>query len=99
MGREHVHIERSRPWSSRARAGCAPRSEQLRLEWGSDRTGDYAGWLQVEHQGATDTSEVVLQLAFLDELDKTYGVGHGDAVVAELEEALERLAQLVSGSD
>lgn len=98
-GPNHIHLEGERANAHYEGQGLLrARPEQLRLEWGSDRTGDYAGWLQVEHQGATDTSEVVLHLSFFDELDKTYRAGHGDAVAAELEEALERLAQLVADS-
>ena len=68
------------------------RPGQLWVEWGSEDTGAYAGWLQVAHQGDSATSEVTIHLSFFDKLDKLYHGGRAAAVEAELAEALDRLA-------
>ncbi|RKS68051.1 polyketide cyclase/dehydrase/lipid transport protein [Motilibacter peucedani] len=96
----HLHVEGER--SSRHYEGdgvfdVSP--DQLRVEWGSDRTGDYAGWLQVHHQADEASAEVVLHLSFLDELDEDYRrKGRGEAVEQEMTDALERLEAEVRGS-
>lgn len=68
------------------------RPEQLRLEWGSESDA-YAGWLQVS-DAAAGASEVTLHLSFLGDQPQTRGEG-GEDVKRGIEEALDRLADLV----
>jgi uncharacterized protein YndB with AHSA1/START domain len=71
------------------------RPEQLRLEWGSEDSPDYAGWLQVEH-AEPGHSAVLLHLSFLGDQPETRRHGHAaDEVRQWLDEALERLEGLV----
>ena len=72
------------------------RPEQLRVEWGSEATPDYAGWLQVEHADP-GRSSVVLHLSFLGHQPETRPHGHArDEVQAWLTEGLDRLERLVA---
>ena len=72
------------------------RPEQLRLEWGSEDSPDYAGWLQVEHADP-GRSSVVLHLSFLGHQPETRPHGHArDEVQAWLTEGLDRLERLVA---
>jgi hypothetical protein len=72
------------------------RPEQLRVEWGSDASPDYAGWLQVEH-AAPGRSSVVLHLSFLGHQPETRKHGTaGDEVQGWLADGLARLEQLVT---
>jgi uncharacterized protein YndB with AHSA1/START domain len=92
----HLHVEGERSSQHYEGDGVFNVSEdQLRVEWGSDRTGEYAGWLQVHHQADPDSSEVVLHLSFFDELDEEYRAGRASAVDAEMTDALERLEEQV----
>jgi hypothetical protein len=74
------------------------RPEQLRLEWGSEDSPDYAGWLQVEH-AEPGHSSVVMHLSFLGDQPETRS--HGDApgqVRGWLDDALGRLERVVAGA-
>ena len=74
------------------------RPEQLRLEWGSENSPDYAGWLQVEH-AEPGHSSVVMHLSFLGDQPETRS--HGDAagqVRGWLDDALGRLERVVAGA-
>jgi uncharacterized protein YndB with AHSA1/START domain len=74
------------------------RPEQLRLEWGSEDSPDYAGWLQVEH-AEPGHSSVVLHLSFLGDQPETRRHGTaGDEVRGWLDDALARLEQVVAGA-
>jgi polyketide cyclase/dehydrase/lipid transport protein len=70
------------------------RRDQLRIEWGSEDGGDYAGWLQVAHAGA-GASSVTMHLSFLGDLPEASGP-HPE-VEAQMDDALRRLADQVSG--
>jgi uncharacterized protein YndB with AHSA1/START domain len=74
------------------------RPEQLRLEWGSEDSPDYAGWLQVEHAEAGHSS-VLMHLSFLG--DQPEARRHGsaaDEVRQWLDDALSRLERVVAGT-
>jgi hypothetical protein len=74
------------------------RPEQLRLEWGSEGSPDYAGWLQVEHAEAGHSS-VLMHLSFLG--DQPEARRHGsaaDEVRQWLDDALSRLERVVAGT-
>jgi uncharacterized protein YndB with AHSA1/START domain len=74
------------------------RPEQLRLEWGSEDTPDYAGWLQVEH-AEPGHSSVVMHLSFLGDQPETRHHGHAaDEVRQWLDGALARLEHVVAGA-
>ena len=71
------------------------RPEQLRVEWGSEDTPDYAGWLQVMHAG-DNRSSVLLHLSFLGHQPETHGGRAPEEVRRWLEEGLARLERLVT---
>ena len=72
------------------------RPEQLRLEWGSEDSPDYAGWLQVEH-AEPGHSSVVMHLSFLGDQPETRRHGHAaDEVQQWLDDSLERLERVVA---
>ena len=74
------------------------RPEQLRLEWGSEDSPDYAGWLQVEH-AEPGHSSVVIHLSFLGDQPETRKHGHAREQVGEwLDDALARLEHVVAGA-
>lgn len=74
------------------------RPQQLRVEWGSDASPDYAGWLQVEHADP-GRSSVVLHLSFLGHQVETRKHGTaGDEVRGWLADGLVRLEKLVAAS-
>jgi hypothetical protein len=73
------------------------RVEQRRVEWGSEDSPDYAGWLQVMHAG-DDESSVLLHLSFLGDQPETHGGHAPDEVRRWLDEALTRLRRLVEQS-
>src|SRR6185437_11626515 len=60
-GEVHADVE---PRNVHADGLVGVRPEQLRVEWGSEDTPDYAGWLQVEH-AEPGRSSVVMHLSFL----------------------------------
>jgi uncharacterized protein YndB with AHSA1/START domain len=73
------------------------RPEQLRLEWGSEDSPDYAGWLQVEH-AEEGHSSVLMHLSFLG--DQPEARRHGSAageVRQWLDDALAQLERVVAG--
>lgn len=72
------------------------RPAQLRLEWGSEDTPDYAGWLQVMHADPGRCS-VTLHLSFLGHQPETHGDGAADEVRRWLDDGLTRLERLVIG--
>jgi uncharacterized protein YndB with AHSA1/START domain len=73
------------------------RPEQLRLEWGSEDSPDYAGWLQVEH-AEPGHSSVLMHLSFLGDQPETRQHGHAaDEVRGWLDDALARLERVVAG--
>jgi len=69
------------------------RKEQLRLEWGSEANGDYAGWLQVSHAGA-GASSATMHLSFFGHQPENRG--HQDSVEQAMQEALRHLAERVA---
>lgn len=71
------------------------RPDQLRLEWGSRDTPDYAGWLQVAH-GDTGTSEATLHLSFLGDQPPAHGGAAADQVRAAMDDALRDLERQVT---
>ena len=74
------------------------RPEQLRLEWGSENSPDYAGWLQVQHAEAGHSS-VTMHLSFLGDQPETRRHGHAADEVREwLDDALARLERVVAGT-
>ncbi len=74
------------------------RPEQLRVEWGSEDSPDYAGWLQVQH-AEPGHSSVLLHLSFLGDQPETRPHGHAaDEVRQWLDDALARLEQVVAGA-
>ena len=74
------------------------RPEQLRVEWGSGDSPDYAGWLQVEH-AEPGHSSVVMHLSFLGDQPETRRHGHAaDEVRQWLDDSLERLERVVAGT-
>ncbi|MBW8486595.1 SRPBCC family protein [Actinomadura parmotrematis] len=71
--------------------------DQLRLEWGTRRTPDYTGWLQVADR-ADGASSVTVHLSFLGDHPQAHPSGkERNAVQAMLEESLGRLADVVTG--
>ena len=73
------------------------RPEQLRVEWGSENSPDYAGWLQVEH-AEPGHSSVTMHLSFLGDQPETRRHGHAaDEVRQWLDDALARLEGVVAG--
>ena len=73
------------------------RPEQLRLEWGSENSPDYAGWLQVQH-AEEGHSSVTMHLSFLGDQPETRRHGHAADEVREwLDDALARLERVVAG--
>jgi uncharacterized protein YndB with AHSA1/START domain len=94
-GEVHADVE---PRNVHADGLVGVRPEQLRVEWGSEETPDYAGWLQVEH-AEEGHSSVVLHLSFLGDQPETREHGHArDEVQDWLDEALTRLERLVAGA-
>ena len=73
------------------------RPEQLRVEWGSERTPDYAGWLQVQHADPGHSS-VTLHLSFLGHQPETHSGSEADEVRRWLDDALANLERVVAGS-
>jgi uncharacterized protein YndB with AHSA1/START domain len=71
------------------------RPEQLRVEWGSADSPDYAGWLQVMHADPGHSS-VTLHLSFLGHQPETHGGDAPDEVRRWLDESLARLEGLVA---
>lgn len=89
-----VHVEGEadgHPYAADGLLGA--RDQQLRLEWGSDEDGRYAGWLQFTGI-EDDASEAVLHLSFLG--DQPQAHQRDPEMQRGLEEALERLAQAVA---
>lgn len=70
------------------------RPEQLRVEWGSEGSPDYSGWLQVMHAEG-DRSSVLVHLSFLGDQPETHGGRAPEEVRAWLAEGLDRLERLV----
>jgi uncharacterized protein YndB with AHSA1/START domain len=94
-GEVHADVE---PRDVHADGLVGVRPEQLRLEWGSEDTPDYAGWLQVEH-AEPGHSSVVLHLSFLGDQPETRKHGHAaEEVRAWLDDALARLERVVAGA-
>ena len=74
------------------------RPEQLRVEWGSEDSPDYAGWLQVQH-AEPGHSSVTMHLSFLGDQPETRRHGHAaDEVRQWLDDALARLEGVVAGA-
>jgi uncharacterized protein YndB with AHSA1/START domain len=72
------------------------RPEQLRVEWGSEDSPDYAGWLQVYH-AEPGHSSVSLHLSFLGDQPETRQHGNAaDEVRAWMDDALSRLEDVVA---
>lgn len=92
-GEVHAGIE---PRDVDTRGLVRVRPEQLRVEWGSEDTPDYAGWLQV--MGADpDRSSVTLHLSFLGHQPETHDRRAADEVRGWLDDGLARLERLVAG--
>jgi uncharacterized protein YndB with AHSA1/START domain len=92
-GEVHAHVE---PRHVDVDGLVRVRPEQLRVEWGSEASPDYAGWLQVEHANP-GRSSVVLHLSFLGEQPETRPHGAaGDEVRGWLDDGLARLERLVA---
>jgi uncharacterized protein YndB with AHSA1/START domain len=92
-GEVHADVE---PRDVHADGLARVRPEQLRLEWGSEGSPDYAGYLQVQHADDGHSS-VLLHLSFLGHQPETHGGRAADEVQAWLDDSLERLERLVAG--
>ena len=94
-GEVHADVE---PRDVHADGLVGVRPEQLRVEWGSEDSPDYAGWLQVEH-AEPGHSSVVMHLSFLGDQPETRAHGHAaDEVRGWLDDALARLERVVAGA-
>ncbi len=94
-GEVHADVE---PRGVHADGLVRVRPEQLRVEWGSEDSPDYAGWLQVFHAEAGHSS-VTLHLSFLGHQPETRPHGHAADEVREwLDDALARLEGVVAGA-
>ncbi len=98
-----IRVEASGPGAAHVRAGdheadatVRAQADQRRLEWGVRGRDDYTGWLQVMAADG-EQSSVVLHLSFHGDHPQNHGGDAADAVTAQLDDALERLADLVSG--
>lgn len=93
-----VHIEGEAPGGQRySRDGLwSARDEQLRLEWGSEEDGRYAGWLQFTGI-EDDASEAVLHLSFLGEQEMA--AEHDEQMDVGMAQALDRLAAVVAARE
>ena len=89
-----VDVERSDE-EHHATGTLGVRREQLRLEWGGRGTADYAGWLQVAHADG-GRSSVTLHLSFLGDQPESHGGAAAEDLQRRLDEALDRLAELVA---
>jgi hypothetical protein len=96
-----IHVEPSGPNAAHVRAGdheadatVAAESGQRRLEWGVRGRGDYTGWLQVMAADG-DRSSVVLHLSFHGDHPQNHGGAAAEEVTTQLDDALDRLAELV----
>lgn len=78
--------------AGRERALVRAERDQLRVEWGTRDTDEYAGWLQVTGFGA-GPSEVTVHLSFFDP-DQAPPASR---VEDELSRSLDRLAEKVKG--
>jgi uncharacterized protein YndB with AHSA1/START domain len=78
------------PNADRERALVRGDRDQLRVEWGTRDTDEYAGWLQVTGI-ETKPSEVVVHLSFFD----PDNAPPGPSVEAALGQSLDRLAEKV----
>ncbi|MCO5999497.1 SRPBCC family protein [Actinoallomurus rhizosphaericola] len=76
--------------SERERALMRAERDQLRVEWGTRDTGEYAGWLQVTGIDP-DRSEAVVHLSFFDEEHAP----PRSRIEQELAESLDRLTEKV----
>jgi len=94
-GEVHADVE---PRNVHADGLVGVRPEQLRVEWGSEDSGDYAGWLQVSH-AEPGHSSVTMHLSFLGKQPETREHGHAaDEVRSWLDDALARLETVVAGA-
>jgi uncharacterized protein YndB with AHSA1/START domain len=94
-GEVHADVE---PRNVHADGLVGVRPEQLRVEWGSEDSPDYAGWLQVAH-AEPGHSSVTMHLSFLGEQPETRAHGHAaDEVRAWLDDALARLENVVAST-
>jgi uncharacterized protein YndB with AHSA1/START domain len=94
-GEVHADVE---PRNVHADGLVGVRPEQLRVEWGSEDSGDYAGWLQVSH-AEPGHSSVTMHLSFLGKQPETREHGHAaDEVRSWLDDALARLETVVAGT-
>jgi uncharacterized protein YndB with AHSA1/START domain len=74
------------------------RAQQLRVEWGSEDSPDYAGWLQVNH-AEPGHSSVTMHLSFLGDQPETRAHGNAaDEVRQWMDQALARLERVVAGA-
>jgi uncharacterized protein YndB with AHSA1/START domain len=94
-----VHVESADPPevtvthgadADRERALMRADRDQLRVEWGTRDTDEYAGWLQVTGIG-TEPSEVIVHLSFFD----PDHAPSGPSIEAALNQSLDRLAEKV----
>jgi hypothetical protein len=90
-GPDRIHVAGETPGGGYDSEGLfRARPEQLRLEWGSEGTDSYSGWLQVFDSGPENSGrcEVTLHLSFRDEAEQpTDSADHG------ISEALQRLKE------
>ncbi|SFJ38871.1 Polyketide cyclase / dehydrase and lipid transport [Amycolatopsis sacchari] len=73
----------------------AARRDQLRLEWGRRGSGDYTGWLQVS-SAEQGRSYATLHLSFHGDQPANHGGHPAEEVAQRLDEALAKLADLVT---
>lgn len=101
---EGIHVEPSGPNAAHVDVGgteqeatVGVQTDQRRLEWGLRGRADYTGWLQVMAADG-DRSSVVLHLSFHGDQPQNHGGAAAEEVGARLDDALDRLADLVSGA-
>ncbi|MCO6010962.1 SRPBCC family protein [Actinoallomurus purpureus] len=94
-----VHLESADPpdvtvthgaGAERERALMRAERDQLRVEWGTRDTDEYAGWLQVTGI-EPDHSEVIVHLSFFDPAHAP----PGPKIEEALDQSLDRLAEKV----
>jgi uncharacterized protein YndB with AHSA1/START domain len=90
-GEVHAAVE---PRDVDTRGLVRVRPEQLRVEWGSEDSPDYAGWMQVMGSDP-DRSSVVLHLSFLGHQPETADGAAAEEVRRWLDDGLARLERLV----
>jgi len=95
-GAQAVDVDVTRPEGEHHGNGTLGiQRDQLRMEWGRRGAADYAGWLQVAHAHG-GRSSVTLHLSFLGDQPEAHGGDAAASLEDRLDDALDRLADLVA---